>query len=83
MLIVGNPIFYLGSFLVRLIEIDGSRYSIMMVHSSILFSWLEKIFQLFLLFRSFHLFEVLYFSYYMLIRCGVVCVRPSSLFALR
>ena len=62
MLIVGNPNFYLISFLVRLIEIDGSCYSIMMVHSLILFSWLEKIFQIFLLFRSFHLFEVSYFS---------------------
>ena len=42
-LIVGNPIFYLISFLVRLIDIDGSRYLILnLVHSWILVSYINE-----------------------------------------
>ena len=47
--------------------------------------WLlsKKYFSLFFFVELFHLFEAVYFSYCMSIRCGVVCVRLSSLFALR
>ena len=59
MLIVGYPIFYLISFPVRLIDILRFLLLDMMVHSWILFLWMEKNISVFSFFRYFHLFEVI------------------------